>query len=85
MAAALGLGVVFERGPVVEDPAVIDEVHLAGLEGELGPQRGAVQHLVEPVERLALGGGQGLAGLLVPGLDPVAEVTEERLGPPAAR
>ena len=45
MPAAFGLGVIFERGPVVEDPAVIDEVHLAGLEGELRPQRGALDRL----------------------------------------
>jgi hypothetical protein len=37
VSAALRIRVIFERRPVVENPAVINEVDLAGLEPELGP------------------------------------------------
>src|SRR5262249_42843071 len=43
----------------------------------LGPQPRTVRHLVEAIERHATVGRDGLAGLLVTGFDPVAEVAEE--------
>src|SRR5438094_429893 len=71
---ALRLGVVLEGGAVVQDPAVVNEDHVPRLQRELDPQVGPVQHLVQNVQRSALRPRERLARLLVPHLDPVAQV-----------
>ena len=80
MPLALGVGIVLEGRAIVQDPAVIDEEHLARPQGELDPEVGARQHPVERVQGVDLFRGEWLVRLLVAGLDPVAEVAKQQLG-----
>ena len=76
------VGVVVERRPVVKDPAVVDKVDLAGSSVNSTRRSGAFSTASSASRALRRLGRQRLAGLFVPGLDPVAEVTEAvRLGP----
>src|SRR5262249_9459498 len=74
MPASFRLGVILERRAVVEDPAVVDEEHVAGFEAELDVQSRLVQDSVQRVERPLLVSSQWLADLLVTGLDPVTQI-----------
>src|SRR6516164_1693657 len=77
------LGVVDERLPDVQQPAVVDEQHLARLKRELDTQLRAAGDLVEGVEGGPLNRVQGFAGFLVAGLDPVAQVAKDGFAPVA--
>src|SRR5262245_24493091 len=76
MPAALQLGMIFEGSAVVENPPIVDEVHVSGLQVEFGAQLGAAENLVEDVECGQLGGRQWLACFFMTCLDPVAKVTD---------
>jgi hypothetical protein len=72
MAPPLQLRIVFEGRAVVQDPAVIDEEHLAALQVELRAEFGTARHAVQQVEGLDLGRGQRLLRFLLADFDPVA-------------
>src|SRR5262249_3542365 len=84
MPPAVNLRGVIERGPVVQDPAVVDEVHVPRLQVELRPQVRPVEELVEHAKGRLLARAQRLASLLVPDLDPVTQVAEVQLAPTPA-
>src|SRR5262245_40281501 len=57
MPPSLRFGIVLESGPVVQDPAIVNEEHVPRLEAKLHAQRLITQDRVEDIERAALGGG----------------------------
>ena len=79
MTTLFKLGMIDERRAVVQNPAIINEIHLAGLQAELDSELGALQNLVEHVERPPLVGGQRLIHLVVASLDPIAQIPQYRL------
>src|SRR5581483_7847867 len=70
----LGLGMVDKRRAIVQDPAIVDEVHVAGLEGELDAQLRQRGNAIERIQRLALLSTQRLARLLLSNFDPVPQI-----------
>ena len=52
--ALFQFGMVDERGPVVQNPAIVDEVHLTRQEGEFHAQLGPFEHVIEHVQRAPL-------------------------------
>src|SRR5438105_11774493 len=74
MPPLLQFRMIDEGGAVVQNPAVVDEVHLPRLERKLDAEVGPLEHVVEHVERSPLGGGQRLIDFFVPGFDPVTQV-----------
>src|SRR5262249_50264805 len=75
MPLPLGFRVILECRAVVQDPAVVDEIHVTRLEGELGAYLGRRGDLVECVERPDLLGVKRHAGFLLPDFNPVTQVT----------
>src|SRR5690349_6883908 len=69
------LGIVGKGRAIVENPAVVDEIHLAGLERKLHTEIGAGQDGVENIQGPALVGVQRLTRLFLTNFDPVAEIT----------
>jgi hypothetical protein len=63
---------ILECGAIVQRPAIIDEVHVAGLEIEFDAHRCVAQHPIERVKRAPLGRRQRLCDLLVSRFNPVA-------------
>src|SRR5579875_491358 len=75
MAALLRFRIVLEGRAVVQNPPVVDEKQITGLQRELDTQGRIICHFVERIERLPLDSAQRLAGLVVAGLNPVTQIT----------
>src|SRR5713101_4521988 len=76
---APGFRVVLESRAVVQDPAIVDKQHLAGLKHELGGQIALAEHAIENIQGVNLVRREWTAGLLMTAVDPVAQVTVAQL------
>src|SRR5262249_15896456 len=72
------LGVVLECRSVVQNPAVVDEQHLARLQRELHAQAPVARPGVEGIEGADRLRRKGKLGFLVPRFDPVAKITDHQ-------
>ena len=74
----LGVAII-ERGARVQDRVVVDEVHLAGLQGEFQHQLGPLGDLLEMVEHRELGFAHLVSGRGLPRLDIGTDIARRNL------
>ena len=80
MSAAFGLGKILEGSPVVENPAVVDEEHVARLQAERRLETALAQHPIQDIQGPVLFGRQGLASSLVARFNPIAQIPANEPG-----